>query len=171
MFESVSRWHSGVESSVGLICKTHGNPPLTSWQVQRAFLLVSSMKRTWQFLSLILLALMVPASVCCLGSQQVANEECGCCSNRDKERDAPAQPEACPSDTIARSQLPAPVIMPEMPMMELTGIIYELMRLNELAAMKVAPVCLMTTAPPELRPTWVFVSRAALPARAPSDLA
>lgn len=129
------------------------------------------MNRLWQILAFLLLALMVPASVCCLGPQQAANEECGCCSNPDKERDAPAQPKACPSDTIARSQLPAPVIMPEMQMVELTGIIQKLVRLNELAAAKSAPVPLMTTAPPELRPTWVFVSRAALLARAPSELA
>lgn len=129
------------------------------------------MKRLWQILAFLLLALMVPASACCLGPQQAANPECGCCSNPAKEHDTPAQPEACPSDTIARSQLPAPVVMPEMPMVELVGIIHELMRLNELAATNAAPVPLMTTAPPELRTTWNFVSRAALPARAPSELA
>ena len=129
------------------------------------------MKRFWQILALILLALMVPASVCCLEAQQVANEECGCCSNADEEHDAPAQPEACPSDTIARSQLPAQVVMPAMQMVELADIVQAMMRLNELAATKAAPVPMLTTAPPELRTTWVFVSRAALPARAPSELA
>ena len=129
------------------------------------------MKRLWQSLALLMLALMVPASACCMGPQPVVNEECGCCSTSDENQQAPAQPEACPSDTIARSQLPAQVVMPEVPMAELTGIIHELMRLNELAATKAAPVSLMTTAPPELRTTWVFVSRAALPARAPSELA
>lgn len=129
------------------------------------------MKRFWQILALLLLALVVPASVCCLGPQQVINDQCGCYSNPDKDHEAPAQPEACPSGTIARSQLPAQIVMPEMQMVELTGIIQELMRLNELAEAKAAPVPLMTTAPPELRTTWVFVSRAALPARAPAELA
>lgn len=129
------------------------------------------MNRLWQIFALVLLALMVPASACCLGPQQAANAECSCCSNPDEEHDTPAQPDACPSDTIARSQLPAQVIMPEMQMVELTGIIQEMMRLNELAATKAAPMPLMTTAPPELRTTWVFVSRAALPARAPAELA
>lgn len=128
---------------------------------------VSSMKRIWQILAFLLLALMVPASVCCLGPRQAVADDCGCCFTSDEKPSAPAQPDACPSDTIARSQLPAPVIMPEMQMVELTGIIQELMRLNELAATRAAPIPLMTTAPPELRTTWVFVSRAALPARAP----
>jgi hypothetical protein len=129
------------------------------------------MNRLWQILALLLLALMVPASACCLGPQQVINDECGCCSNSGKDPNAPAQPEACPSDTIARSQLPADVVMPEMQMIEFADLVQAMMRLNELAAARAAPLPLMTTAPPELRTTWVFVSRAALPARAPSELA
>lgn len=129
------------------------------------------MQRLWQLLALLLLALMVPASVCCLGSRQVVNEECGCCSTTGEDHNAPVQPEACPSDTIASSLLPAQVIMPEIEMIEMTDLAQAVTRLNELVAAKPASVPLTTTAPPELRTTWVFVSRAALPARAPSELA
>ena len=129
------------------------------------------MKHFWQILTLVLLALMVPASVCCLMPQQAANQSCDCCSSTDEGHEAPALPDACPSDTIAHSQVPALIVIPAMPMLELADIIYAMMRFNELAATTAAPVPLMTNAPPELRTTWVFVSRAALPARAPAELA
>jgi hypothetical protein len=133
--------------------------------------LASPMKRFWQILTLILLALMVPASVCCLETERAEGHACECRSTPGHEHDAPAPPEACPSDTIAHSQVPALVAVPAMQMLELADIIHAMLRLNELAATNAAPVPLMTTAPPELRTTWVFVSRAALPARAPAELA
>lgn len=127
------------------------------------------MKRCWQILALLLFALMGPASVCCLAlPQTVSHDACGCCPTSDEEHDVPAQPDVCPSDTIAHSQIPAPITMPAMQMMELTDIIHAMVRLNEQATTKAAPLPLMTTAPPELRTTWNFVSRAALLARAPS---
>jgi hypothetical protein len=129
------------------------------------------MKRLWQFLALVLLALMVPASVCCMGAQQVSTDDCGCCSSSEKDEQAPAQPEVCPSDTISRSQLPTQIVTPEMEMVAGSDLCHAMMRLHELVAAAPAPVPLMTTAPPELRTTWVFASRAALPARAPSELA
>lgn len=61
--------------------------------------------------------------------------------------------------------------MPQMQVIEVTDLIQAMLRLNELAAVSAAPMPLMTTAPPQLRTTWVFASRAALPARAPSALA
>lgn len=128
------------------------------------------MKRFWQILALLLLALMVPASVCCLGTQQAVCHDCSC-SNTDEGHDVPSQPDACPSDTIAHSQLPPAVAMPEMQMVELVDIIHAFMHLHELASQEAAPVPFLTTAPLELRTRWVFVSRAALPARAPSELA
>ncbi len=88
----------------------------------------------------------------------------------DGEHHAPV---SCPSDTISHSQVPAPVILPAMQMVELADLIQAMIRLeDELAtATESTGLPLMTTAPPELRTTWVFVSRAALPARAPSELA
>ena len=135
------------------------------------FVAAASMNRLWQILALMLMALMVPASACCLIPQQVDDIACGCCSAPDQDHDAPAQPKSCPSDTIAHSQLPAAVALPEMQLVELVAIIHAWIRLHELTAQEATQMYLPTTAPPELQTTWVFVSRAALPARAPSELA
>lgn len=125
------------------------------------------MKRLWQILALLMLALMVPASACCQVWEGCSTSH-ACCSCPDDEHEAPAQQETCPSVTIAHSQVPTQVVLPAMQMIELTKIIQDIMRLNELEAAKAPQVPLRTTAPPELRTTWVFVSRAALPVRAPS---
>ena len=95
-----------------------------------------------------MLALMVPASVCCLGPKSAEHEDCGCCSTSDQDHDAPAQPEVCPSDTIAHSDMPAPVIMPTVQMVELAEVIHAWVQCHELIAQTVAPLPLMTTAPP-----------------------
>lgn len=126
------------------------------------------MKRFWQILALLMLALMVPASMCCYGADGCAVEVC--CSECHDEHEGGEHhaPVTCPSDTIAHSQVPAPVTMPEMQMVELADIIRAMMRLNEIAKTAAAPVPLMTTAPPELRATWHFTHRSALPVRAPS---
>lgn len=129
------------------------------------------MKRFWQILALLLLALMVPASVCCLETEVVEGHACECHSTPGHEHDLPVQPDSCPSNTIAHSQMPVPVTMPQMQMIEITDLIQAMLRLNELAVVSAVPAPLMTTVPPQLRTTWVFVSRAALPARAPSALA
>jgi hypothetical protein len=78
-------------------------------------------------------------------------------------------PVSCPSDTIAHSQVPAPVTMPEMQMVELAELIQAMIRLqDELATATESSGLPMTTAPPELRATWHFTQRTALPVRAPS---
>ncbi len=128
------------------------------------------MKRFWQIITLVLLALMVPASACCLMPAKEF-KVCDCQCAHDVHDEAPALPDTCPSDTIAHSQVPALIAIPAMQMLELADVIHAMMRLNELAATTAAPVPLMTTAPPEMRVTWVFVRRAALPARAPAVLA
>lgn len=128
------------------------------------------MKRLWQIFALILLALVVPASVCCMVPQVVKNQSCDCCSIPDQDHNSPEHQEACPSVTIAHSQLPAVASMPQMPMIELCDMINTISRIHELTAQANAPTLMPTTAPPELRTTWVFASRAALTARAPSEL-
>ncbi len=128
------------------------------------------MNRFWQILALLMLALIVPASTCCLWAKGGDSAE-KCCSCPGDKHDAPAQPETCPSVTIAHSQMPAQVVLPAMQMIELAKIIHEMMRMNELAAAKAQPVPLMTTAPPQLQTTWAFLNRAALLARAPAELA
>lgn len=128
------------------------------------------MKRFWQLLALLLLALMAPASVCCWLSASDC-EACACGSAQDHHDTAPAKSAACPSATIARSQLPAPVIMPQMQMQEPSGLILAALDADKLSARDAKPVFRMAAAPPELRTTWVFMSRSALPVRAPSELA
>lgn len=125
------------------------------------------MKRFWQILALLMLALMAPASVCCYGPDVCANQVS--CSCEDHEQQVPAD---CPSDTIAHSQVPASVMLPEMQMVELAGVIQAMLRLqDELATALESSGLPMTTAPPEMRTTWHFTRRAALLARAPSNLA
>lgn len=128
------------------------------------------MKRFWQIITLVLLALMVPASVCCYVTPD-ACATCDCESIPDQHDECPAAPDMCSSDSIAHSKVPSATVLPGIPMLDLVEFLYSESRLNELAATIAAPVPLMTTAPPELRVTWVFVSRAALPARAPAVLA
>ena len=130
----------------------------------------SPMKRFWQILALLLLALMVPASMCCYGADGCAVE--ACCSECDDEQhdgDEHHAPVSCPSDTISHSQVPAPVILPAMQMVELAELIQAMIRLlDELATATESFGLPMTTAPPELRATWHFTQRSALPVRAPS---
>lgn len=127
------------------------------------------MNRFWQIIALLTLALVVPASTCCQWTSRCeSQQQSHFCT--DEGHETPASPEACPSHTLAHSQVPAHVVLPAMQMIELAQIIEGMTRLNELRAAKEPPVPLMTTAPPELRTTWVFASRAALPARAPAEL-
>ncbi|MFN0080155.1 MAG: hypothetical protein ACKVY0_27130 [Prosthecobacter sp.] len=134
------------------------------------------MKRFWQILALMLLALMVPASMCCFGPDACAAMVCSSCADHDHEHhDGKGHdgehhaPVSCPSDTIAHSQVPAPVTMPEMQMVELVELIQAMIRLqDELATATESSGLPMTTAPPELRATWHFTQRTALPVRAPS---
>jgi hypothetical protein len=128
------------------------------------------MKRFWQFLALLLLALMVPESMCCW----VPESSCESCACHDEpahhENDSKSQND-CPSDTIAHSQMPAAIMMPEMQMVELLDLLAAMVHRKESSAALSGSVSEMTAAPLELRSTWVFVSRAALPARSPSELA
>ena len=132
----------------------------------------SPMIRFWQILALLLLALMVPASMCCYGADGCKADVC--CSEESHEHEdhdggEHHAPVSCPSDTIAHSQVPAPVTMPEMQMVELAELIQAMIRLqDELATATESTVLPMTTAPPELRATWHFTQRTALPVRAPS---
>lgn len=128
------------------------------------------MKHFWQILAIILLALTVPASMCCQVAGGCTSEVCASCPNHDHhEGDEHHAPTDCPSDTISHSQVPAPVMVPLMPMVELADLIRAMIRLqDELATSSESFELPMTTAPPELRTTWHFASRAALPARAPS---
>lgn len=132
----------------------------------------SPMKHFWQILALIMLALMVPASMCCYGPDGCVVESCcSDCHDDHGEHDGDEHhaPAACPSDTISHSQIPAPVLLPAMQMVELAELIQAMTLLqNELATVTESSGLPMTTAPPELRATWHFTQRSALPVRAPS---
>ncbi|WP_395730735.1 hypothetical protein [Prosthecobacter sp.] len=132
------------------------------------------MERFRQILSLILLALMVPASMCCFGPDACAALVCGSCENHEHEdgkghdHDHHA-PVGCPSETISHSQVPLPIMLPSFAMAELEDVVREMLRRQgELAGELPQAEFVMTTAPPELRATWQFTQRTALPVRAPS---
>jgi hypothetical protein len=130
------------------------------------------MKHFWQILALLMLTLIVPASVCCYGTDGCAVEACCSeCQDEHEEHEGGEHraPISCPSDTISHSQVPAPVTMPEMQMVELAELIQAMIRLqDDLATATESSGLPMTTAPPELRATWHFKQRTALPVRAPS---
>lgn len=128
------------------------------------------MKRFWQILALLMLTLMVPASMCCYGADGCVVEACCSeCHDGQHDGDEPHAPVSCPSDTISHSQVPAPVMLPAMQMVELAELIQAMIRLQDELAMATESSGLpMTIAPPEMRGTWHFTHRTALPVRAPS---
>ena len=128
------------------------------------------MKRVWQILALLMLTLMVPASMCCYGADGCVVEACCSeCHDGQHDGDEPHAPVSCPSDTISHSQVPAPVMLPAMQMVELAELIQVMIRLqDEFATATVSSGLPMTTAPPEFRAMWHFTQRTALPVRAPS---
>ena len=134
------------------------------------------MKRFYQILTLLLLALMVPASTCCYGVDGcVTIVDGGSRSHDEHEHHDGGEhhaPSSCPGETLSHSQVPMLVILPAMQMVELTELILVIARLqDDLATATEFSGLPMTTAPPELRATWPFTQRTALPVRAPSILA
>ena len=134
------------------------------------------MNRFCQVLSLLLLALLLPASVCCEWTKLFFGEDCVTCGCQEKEEHRgeghPSLPGTCPSDSLSNSEAPAPVTVPKAQIALLADLHLEIPSLEETRTTQSAcDGLLMTTAPPEVRPTWCFVRRAALPARAPSVLA
>lgn len=122
-------------------------------------------------ITLLMLALIVPASICCYLVESGPSEVSDCCPSHEQGRDNEPNPLTCPSDSISHSQVPESVFLP--------------------AAISAAPLILApgetalwdpedlvasrsrfhTQAPPELTPTWSFAHRTSLPARAPSAAA
>lgn len=136
------------------------------------------MRRFWQIIALITLVQIVPASACCLLPTTFGAEDT-CCTPATRltapsTKDAPlpnlpAQPANCPSDTIAHSQLPVVTTLPAAPLVELHWVALAIQMLPTLAPADENSLSFVPTAPPELRASWQFVIRAALPARLPSD--
>lgn len=130
------------------------------------------MKIIHLWFAFLMLALMVPASICCFGVDGCMELACcseGCNDHEDTDGGEHHAPVSCPSDTISHSQVPAPVMLPAMQMVELAELIQAMIRLQDELAMATESSGLpMTTAPPEMRGTWHFTHRTALPVRAPS---
>lgn len=141
------------------------------------------MRSFWKLIALLVLVLFAPASMHCLMGADVKSplgaaalaagaDDCG-----DSDHGAlPQSPEHhehhCPTDTLAKSSLPVGVMIPEMPSAVLDDALAALRRiaaelLSNGDALTVAPA----VAPKELQTSWAFASRAALPARWPSELA
>ena len=180
--QNALRFGHATRSSLALATEVHGllsstSPSPAAYQDHHLtipallrFYIASSMKRFWQITALILLALMVPASMCCW----VPESSCKSCESQAgpaHHEDGGETQNTCPSDTIAHSQLPVAIMMPEMQMLVLLDLLAAMVHRNESSTAFSGSTSEMTAAPPELSPTWAFVSRAALPARAPSALA
>jgi len=118
-----------------------------------------------------MLALIVPASMCCHLVDTSSSEASGCCSSHEEGGDDERNPLSCPSDSISHSQVPESVYLPAATLADHLIHVSGAAIPKETGDLDVAPSSFLTEAPPELSPTWAFVHRTSLPARAPSALA
>jgi len=128
------------------------------------------MRRFWQITTLLMLALIVPASMCCHLVDTSSSEASGCCPSHEQGGDDEKNPLSCPSDSIAHSQVPETVYLPAVLLAE-----HQILDLGaaipkDSGDHDVSLSHFLTEAPPELSPTWAFAHRTSLPARAPSAL-
>ena len=130
-------------------------------------------KSLWQVIAFLMLVQIAPASVCCLLPDAFGGEDTCCVPDSGAPLPgAPELPAPCPSSSMAHSQLPTGLQLPAAPMVEQDHLAAILLKLHLLAAQHaVKKPSLTSTAPPEMRTQWAFVSRAALPGRWPSILA
>lgn len=141
------------------------------------------MRPFWQSTALLLLVLFAPASMHCLVNAAMADgpaadvscasgESCGDTDHAPLPQSPEQQEHQCPADTLAKTNLPAGVMVPAMPFMVLEDALAALRRIaGELLSNGDALMAAPSVAPKELQTSWAFTSRAALPARWPSDLA
>ncbi|MBL9154754.1 MAG: hypothetical protein JNK37_19900 [Verrucomicrobiales bacterium] len=129
------------------------------------------MKRLWQLVTLLMLALIVPASMCCHLVEMSSSEASGCCPTHEQGGDDERNPLSCPSDSISHSQVPETVFLPAVLLAEHLILVPGAANPKDSGDLDVDRSSFLTEAPPELTPTWAFVHRASLPARAPSALA
>ena len=129
------------------------------------------MRRLWQIITLLMLALIVPASMCCFLVDTNSSEVSGCCPIHEEGGDDEKNPLSCPSDSISHSQVPESVILPAVLLAEHLILVPGAAIAKDSGYLDVAHSSYLTEAPPELSPTWAFAHRTSLPARAPSALA
>ena len=124
------------------------------------------MRRFWQIVTLLMLALIVPASMCCHLLETSSSEASGCCPSHEQGGDDEQNPLSCPSDSIAHSQVPETVYLPAVLLAEHLILVPGAAIPKDSGDLDVSHF--LTEAPPELSPTWAFAHRTSLPARAPS---
>lgn len=143
------------------------------------------MRTFWQSIALLLLVAFAPATVHCLaGGTNVHAQKVtvldACCHHGEQHPDSntgnepPSHSEhECPTETLAKTNLPAPLLVPALPCQILDEALVALRHLASQMMMTEASdtEALASTTPREWITTWVFASRAALPPRSPSDLA
>ena len=129
------------------------------------------MRRFWQIVTLLMLALIVPASMCCHLVDTSSSEASGCCPSHEQGGDDEKNPLSCPSDSIAHSQVPEPIYLPAVLLAEHLTLVPGVVIPKDSGDLDVSRSHSLTEAPPELSPTWAFAHRTSLPARAPSALA
>lgn len=77
----------------------------------------------------------------------------------------------CPATTLAKAGLAAPLSIPALPCEDADNLLVLLQRINDaLLQAEQEKAANPPTEPDELLSSWVFTSRAALPARSPSEL-
>jgi hypothetical protein len=132
------------------------------------------MRRFWQSIALLLLVLLAPASVHCLLNEDT-HDCCATagmpCDDAGQTPDSDNDGHECPAESLAKTNLPASVAVPAMPV---TALAHEQELLLHIAARTLASFDVITVpptfVPAELRTCWAFITRAALPVRCPSDL-
>jgi len=132
------------------------------------------MKVLWHSITILMLALMLPASVCCFDViNNVVPGAATCCDETPHGEDEPAYPESeCPSETLSHSQLPKIAQALD----HIVSGLFEPFLISPYGCADrettwTGSSLEQTAAPPDIGKRWAFVSRAALPVRAPSLVA
>jgi len=129
------------------------------------------MRRFWQITTLLMLALIVPASMCCYLLDTNSSEASSCCPTHDQGGDDERNPLSCPSDSISHSQVPESVNLPAVLLAEHLILVPGAAIPKDSGDLDFSLSHFLTEAPLELSPTWAFAHRTSLPARAPSAFA
>jgi hypothetical protein len=129
------------------------------------------MARFWQMVTLLMLALIVPASICCHLVDSGPAEVSDCCPSHEQDGDNEPNPLSCPSDSISHSQVPESVFLPAAIFAEPFILAPGETALRDSEDLVASRSRFHPEAPPDLTPKWSFAHRTSLPARAPSAAA
>jgi hypothetical protein len=141
------------------------------------------MRSFWHFVALLLLLAFLPATTHCMGASRLVHmEDAAACASechhegegKEQTPGAPTRSDHdCPTETLAKTNVPAPLMVPALPCQELDATLAAMLRLvaEENLDAPSMELRLERNTPKEWIHTWVFVSRAALSPRSPSALA